>query len=151
MRLLSLAALLLAGCLDTTKCKMPSSWTPCAGQTAQPGASGTPPAITSLSLPTCAYVENPMVAGPIHVVDPDADTMTLKASFYIGQRVNEVDVPVPFNDAASADWIDTVAIKVVESGGGGKLSEGTREVRLKITDKAGNQSVPYCGSLSLIN
>jgi hypothetical protein len=143
-----IAALLVAGCLDTTKCKLPSAWKPCAGENAQPGASGTPPGIASLTLPTCAYVETPTVTGTIHVVDPDADTTLVKASFYIGMRVDEVEVPVPAADAASADWTDTIDVTVMNSGG--TLTEGSRDVRLKITDRAGNQSVPYCNTLSLI-
>ena len=142
--------MLLAGCLDTNKCKMPSNWSPCAGETVEPGASGTPPGIASLTLPTCAFVENPSVSGPIHVVDPDADTTTLKASFYIGARVDETDVPIPGTDAASADWTDTISITVSDASGG-TLMPGSRDVRIKITDRAGNQSIPYCGTLALIN
>jgi hypothetical protein len=150
VRVFVIAALLLGGCIDTTKCKQPSAWKPCAGESAQPGASGTPPGIVSLSMPTCAYVENPTVAGTMRVVDPDADTTTLKASFYVGPRVDEVDVPIPGADAALGDWTDTIYI-TVSSGGGGTVGEGTRDVRIKIVDHAGNQSVPYCNSLSLIN
>jgi hypothetical protein len=143
-----LFALLFTGCLDTAKCKQPSAWKPCTGENAQPGASGTPPGIVSLTMPTCAYVESPTVTGTIHVVDPDADTTLVKASFYIGPRIDEVDVPIPVADAVSADWTDSISVTVVSSGG--TLSEGSRDVRLKVTDHAGNQSVPYCNSMALI-
>lgn len=149
VRILAIAALVAAGCIDTAKCKQPSEWKPCAGESAQPGASGTPPRIVSLSMPTCAYVESPTVSGSIHVVDPDADTTTLKASFYVGPRVDEVDVPVPAADAALADWTDSIFVTVTSSGSG-TVSEGTRDVRLKITDRAGGQSLPYCNTLTLV-
>jgi len=45
---------LAAGCVDTSKCHAPVDWKPCAGESAEPGSSGSPPSIVQLTLPTCA-------------------------------------------------------------------------------------------------
>jgi hypothetical protein len=149
VRPFALAALCLAGCIDTQKCHQPSDWKPCAGETAQPGASGTPPTVLALSLPTCAFVESPMVLGTLHASDPDADAQVLKASFYVGPRVDESEVQLPASDASAADWTDQIAVTVVRKGGGAP-SEGTSDVRIKLTDRAGGQSAPFCGTLTLL-
>src|SRR4051812_174849 len=80
---------LAAGCVDTARCHMPTDWKPCAGESAQPGASGTPPAIVELSLPTCANLASPLIMGTLRVSDPDGDAQVLKATFFTGMRNNE--------------------------------------------------------------
>jgi hypothetical protein len=152
VRPFALAALLCAaGCVDTNKCHMATAWLPCAGETAQPGASGTPPTIVELALPTCGFVDSPTVTGTIHVSDPDADSQLVKITFFAGKRVNEIELPIAAANAAMTDWSDALSVAVgAESGGGGMSTEGTFDVRIKVTDRAGNQSQPYCGSIALL-
>ncbi len=146
--LLTLAA--LAGCVDTTHCHMATDWKPCAGEVAQPGASGTPPGIVELSLPTCAYLDDPTLSGTLHVTDPDGDAQTVKAAFYAGMRLDEVDVTLPDSGRSGTEWTGTVVLSTVANGGTAPMMQETDDVIIKVTDRAGGQSVPFCGSFSLV-
>src|SRR3954463_16246123 len=78
-----------AGCVDTTKCHMAVEWKACPGEAAQAGASGTPPTIVELSLPTCVSINAPTVTGTLRATDPDGDAQVIKATLYIGMRNSE--------------------------------------------------------------
>lgn len=137
-------ALALAGCVDTTACHMATDWKPCAGEKAQPGAGGTPPSIVALSLPTCAFLDSPTVIGTLHVTDPESDAQTLDATFSAGPRINVSQVQLPDSGRAGTEWSGPLALTSQAK------SEGTYDVRIKITDVGGNQSLPYCGTLTLL-
>lgn len=144
-----MAALALAGCVDSARCKLPSDWQPCAGAAAQPGASGTPPTILRLSLPTCAFVASPTVSGTLEVSDPDGDAQTFKATFSVGVRTDESEVQLPDVGRSGNDWSGSAQLTVMPAGGGA-AGEGSYDVRAKVTDRAGGQSAPRCGTLTLL-
>jgi hypothetical protein len=137
------------GCVDTSKCHAPSDWKPCAGESAQPGASGTPPSIIELSLPTCAYVDSPTVMGTLRVTDPDGDAQVLKATFYTGMRNNEDELELDDAERSGNEWSGPFAV-VLQGAAGGMLMEGSDDVRMKVTDRAGGQSVPFCNAIALV-
>src|SRR5215471_12773446 len=103
---------------------MPSNWKPCSGQPAEPGASGTPPSITQLSLPTCATINSPLVTGTLSVTDPDGDAQVLKATFFTGARNNEDEVQLDDAGRSGNDWSGSFAV-VIQGAGGGMLMEGS--------------------------
>jgi hypothetical protein len=144
-----LASLALVGCVDTRTCHTASAWKPCPGQTAQPGASGTPPTIVALSLPTCAYLDTPQVMGMLHVSDPDGDAQVVKATFFTGARSNESEVQLPDSGRSGNEWSGTLSLTLV-GGNGGMLMEGSNDVVVKVTDRAGGQSVPFCNSIAVV-
>jgi hypothetical protein len=138
-----------AGCIDTShRCHEPVAWQPCPGAAAQPGASGVPPAITSLMLPTCAFVDAPSANGTLAVSDGDGDAQTVKASFYAGPRVAEAELQLDDARRMGNDWRGAVGLAV--PGGSQMASELTFDVRVKVTDRAGNQSAPVCNTFSLV-
>ena len=142
------ATLLVAGCVDS-KCHVPSDWKPCAGATAEPGASGSPPSIVELSLPTCANLSSPTVMGTLHVTDPDGDAQVLKATFYAGMRINEDELELDDAGRSGNDWSGSFSV-VLRGPSGGMLMEGSDDVHMKVTDRAGAQSVPFCNTLSIV-
>ncbi len=151
MRLL-LALLLAAGgagCVDTRTCHNPQTWKVCPNTVAEPGASGTPPAITSLSLPTCVYLATPIATGTMHVTDPDSDQHLVKATFFAGVRTNESELPLDAAHQSGTEWDGPLNIEIVGAGGG-MLMESTDDVVIEVTDAAGGQSVPYCGTMSVV-
>lgn len=143
------AALCVSGCVDTKACHTATVWKPCAGETAEPGASGTPPSIGDLELPTCAYLDAPTVTGSLHVSDPDGDAQVVKATFYQGARNNESEVELDDAGRSGDDWSGTFAITIVGSMGG-MVMESTDDARIKVTDLAGGQSVPFCNSIAIV-
>jgi hypothetical protein len=151
VRLLVASAVVLvaAGCVDQSKCHMPSDWKPCAGQTAQPGASGTPPMIVQLSLPTCAYLDSPLVTGTLRVDDPDADQQVLKATFFTGARNNEDELQLDDAGRSGNEWSGNLSV-VLQGAMGGMLMEGSDDVVMKVTDRAGGQSAPFCNSIAIV-
>ena len=144
----SLVALAAAGCVDS-KCHMPSDWKPCPGEPAQPGASGTPPTIVQLSLPTCAPISAPLVTGTLRVSDPDGDAQVLKATFFTGMRNNEAEVQLDDAERSGGDWSGSFGI-IIQGSGGSMLTEGSDDVVMKVTDRAGGQSVPFCNSIAIV-
>lgn len=145
-RALLVAAALLAGCVDTTRCHMPSDWKPCAGESAQPGAGGTPPAIVQLSAPTCAYVTDPAVQGKLHVTDPESDAVVAHVTFSAGARVDETDIDLPDAGRMGTEWSGDIVLRSMAA----TTMESSLDVRVKVTDLAGNQSVPFCNTLSFV-
>ncbi len=144
------AAFIAAGCADSAACHMPTAWKPCAGEVAQPGASGSPPSIVDLSLPTCAYLDAPLVTGTMRVTDPDGDAQVLKATFFTGTRNNESELQLDDADRSGNDWSGTFSVVIVGASGG-MVMEGSDDVRIKVTDRAGAQSVPYCSSIAIVH
>jgi hypothetical protein len=140
---------LAAGCVDTAKCHMPTDWKPCAGETAQPGASGTPPTIVELSLPTCAALASPLIMGTLRVSDPDGDAQVLKATFFTGMRNNEDELQLDDSGRNGNEWSGNFSV-VLQGPGGGMLMEGSDDVVMKVTDRAGAQSVPMCSSVAIV-
>jgi hypothetical protein len=138
----------VAACVDTNKCHMPSDWKPCSGEMAQPGAGGTPPTIVSLSMPTCAYVDTPSASGALHVSDPEGDAQVVKATFYAGARVNESEVQLPDAGRSGNDWTGMLTLTV--PGTMQVQMPRSLDVRIKVTDRAGNQSAPVCNTFSLV-
>lgn len=138
-------ALAGAGCVDEKACHMATAWKPCANTKAQPGAGGTPPAITMLSLPTCAFLDSPTVQGTMHVTDPESDAQLVSFTFSAGPRINVSQFQLPDAGRAGTEWDGGIAIMSLAK------SEGTYDVRIKIDDIAGNQSVPYCGTLTMLH
>jgi len=145
----SWAALVLAGCVDTKQCHMAVDWKPCPGETAQAGASGTPPSIVELSLPTCAFVDAPVVMGTLRVTDPDGDAQIVKATFYTGMRNNEDELQLDDAGRSGNDWSGSFSV-ALQGAGGAMVMEGSDDVVIKVTDRAGAQSVPYCNSIALV-
>jgi hypothetical protein len=145
----SFVALAAAGCVDTTKCHTATEWKPCAGEAAQAGASGTPPSIVELSLPTCVSINAPTVTGTVRVTDPDGDAQVLKATLYIGQRNTEDEQQLADSLRSGNDWSGTIAV-VLQGAGGGMLAEGSNDVVMKVTDRAGGQSVPFCNTIAAV-
>src|SRR5512146_2238048 len=137
----SWAALVAAGCVDTTQCPLAVDWNPCPGEPAQAGASGTPPSIVQLSLPTCAFLDAPTVTGTLRVTDPDGDAQIVKATLYSGMRVNEDELQLDDAGRSGNDWSGGLVV-ALQSGGGGMVMEGSDDVVVKVTDRAGAQSVP---------
>jgi hypothetical protein len=136
--LVAASVAVLAGCADDVKCHTPSSWPPCANATAEPGASGTPPTITSLVVPTCAYTSDPQVAGPLMYMDPDGDAQTVKVSLYVGPRQSESELTLPPKGTSVPL---TIAIPMA--------MEGSYDVRVKVTDRQGGQSAPVCNTVTI--
>jgi hypothetical protein len=147
MKRLVLMALVAAGCVDATKCHMPSAWQPCAGGVAEPGASGTPPTIAMLSLPTCAYVATPQVSGTLHVTDPDSDAQIVKITISQGPRLGETEVALPDAGRSGTDW--TGALSVAIPMPMALQQQSSYDVSIKVTDRAGGQSAPVCDSITL--
>jgi hypothetical protein len=143
------AALAVAGCVDTKTCHVPSAWKPCAGETAEPGASGTPPSIVELSLPTCAYLTAPLVTGTLHATDPDGDVQVLKATSFQGARTMESELELDDLDRSGNDWSGDFTISVTMSSGTTPM-ESSVDVVMKVTDRAGAQSVPFCNTIALV-
>lgn len=151
MRLLAaLAAVLLAGCVDTRTCHMPQAWKPCPNTAAQPGAAGTPPAIVDLSLPTCVFVDTPQATGTLHVTDPDGDAAVLKATFFQGRRNNESELMLSDANRSGSEWSGGITIVLTGAGGSGMLTESTADVVVKVVDAQGAQSVPFCNTISAV-
>jgi hypothetical protein len=142
------AALCLAACVDTKTCHMPSQWKPCAGQSAQPGASGAPPSIVELSIPTCAYKDAPIVSGTARISDPDGDAQVLKATSFQGMRNAESELELDDVRRSGNDWAGDFAVAV--AGMDTMLMEGDIDVVMKVADRAGAQSVPYCNTVSIV-
>lgn len=150
VRLASLALVLAAaGCVDTSKCHAPSDWKPCAGETAEPGSSGMPPTIVQLSMPTCGYVDSPTVKGTLHVTDPDGDAQVVKSTLFMGARSNEAEVQLDDAGRNGNEWSGDLLLSIMTAAGGMAM-QGTSDVRVKVTDRAGGQSVPYCNSIALV-
>jgi hypothetical protein len=143
------AALAAAGCVDTKQCHMAVDWKPGPGATAQAGASGTPPSIVELALPTCAFVDAPMVTGTLRVTDPDGDAQVAKATLYSGMRASEDELQLDDAGRNGNDWSGGLVV-TLQSAGGGMVMESSDDVVIKVTDRAGAQSVPYCNSIALV-
>jgi hypothetical protein len=148
MRALWLVVPLSVACVDTSKCHQATAWKPCPGEAAQPGASGTPPTIVSLSLPTCAYLAAPAASGELHVSDPDGDAQVVKGSFYAGPRVDESELQLSDGGRAGNEWMGALTLAV--PGTMPTRQPLSYDVRIKVTDRAGNQSAPVCNTFSLV-
>ena len=153
-RLVSIAALAVlgaaAGCVDTTRCHTAVDWKPCAGETAEPGASGTPPQIVELSLPTCASVDAPTVSGTLHVTDADGDAQVLKVALTSGgMRSDETELELDDAGRSGNDWSGSFSLMVTGSMGG-MVMQGSDDVRVKVTDRAGGQSLPLCNTIAIV-
>ena len=140
---------LAAGCVDTTKCHVPVDWKPCAGSTAEPGSSGSPPTIVELSIPTCAYLSAPSVKGTLRASDPDGDAQVVKFALYTGEHNNEAEIQLDDAGRSGNDWIGEFTL-VVSASAGGMLMEGSSDIQAKVTDRAGAQSVTFCNSIALV-
>jgi hypothetical protein len=147
--LAAIVALAAAGCGPDSKCHMPIDWKPCAGQTAQPGSSGTPPTILELSLPTCAYVDTPTATGTLRVTDPDGDAQVLKLTLFDGARENEAEIQLDDAARSGNEWTGQFVVAITGSSGG-KVMEGSSDLHAKVTDRAGAQSVPFCNSIAIV-
>ena len=145
----SWAALVAAGCVDTKQCHLAVDWKPCPGEPAQAGASGTPPSIVQLSLPTCAFLDAPTVTGTLRVTDPDGDAQVVKATLYTGMRANEDELQLDDAGRSGNDWSGGLVV-ALQSSGGGMAMESSDDVVIKVTDRAGAQSVPFCNSIALV-
>jgi hypothetical protein len=145
----TLAALGSASCVDTKACHTAVAWKPCAGETAQPGASGTPPSIVALELPTCANLDAPTVTGTLSVTDPDGDAQVAKVTFYTGARNDESEAQLDDLGRSGNDWSGSFSV-LITGANGGMLMEGSDDVRVKVTDRAGGQSVPFCNSIAVV-
>lgn len=152
MRLFGCIALVavVAGCVDQKTCHQPAAWKPCPNTRAEPGASGTPPAIVELSLPTCVYVDTPVAMGSLHVSDPDGDATVVKATFFQGVRNNESELPLDAAHRSGTEWSGSFAVTLVGGGASGMLTESTDDVMVKVVDAAGAQSVPYCNTIAAL-
>ncbi|MDB4970408.1 MAG: hypothetical protein JWN44_6097 [Myxococcales bacterium] len=151
LRVALLPTLMMAGglgCIDTKTCHNPTAWKLCPGESAQPGGGGAPPSIVELALPTCTYAEDATVLGTMRVTDPDGDAAVVKATFFIGARVNESEIALPDSGRAGNEWSGPLGVQIMSNGGA--ASEGTRDVKLKVTDRAGAQSAPYCNTLTVV-
>ena len=141
VRLLAIG-LLVGGCVDAVKCHAPEPWPACAGAPAEPGATGMPPAITSLMMPSCAYVASPAVSGTIAIADPDGDTALIKTSLYLGARLSETETMLPLQTAK--DFSGTFVVVVPMA------APGAYDVRVKAVDRAGGQSAPLCNTVTIL-
>src|SRR4051794_25939397 len=128
---------------------MPTPWKVCAGEVAEPGSSGTPPSIAELSVATCAYVDAPQFMGTLHANDPDGDAQVLKATSHQGVRTKESELLLDDAHRSGNDWSGSFTLLLVSTGTG-MLMEGTNDVVMKVVDRAGAQSVPYCGSVTIV-
>jgi hypothetical protein len=141
-----LAPLVLGACVDTNKCGLPQQWQPCAGESPEPGASGSPPGIQSLAMPTCAYVDNPIITGTLQVSDADGDAEVVHmTTSQGGMRLAEADT---FLDSVGTrtgnDWTGPLVLTI--SG----TTPASFDIRVKVDDVAGNQSLPVCNTVSLV-
>jgi hypothetical protein len=152
VRLACIVLLALAsGCVDTSKCHTPVDWKPCAGDVAEPGSSGSPPTIVELSTPSCAYLDSPTLMGSLHVSDPDGDAQLIRAATYTGGlHSNEVDIDLDDAGRNGNEWTGTLTLSITGASGGMPM-EGTSDVRVKVTDRAGAQSVSFCNSVALVH
>jgi hypothetical protein len=142
-------ALAGAGCVDG-KCHNATAWKPC-GDPAEPGASGTPPSIVSLAAPSCAYLDSPSLTVSLHVTDPDADAQTIKISFFNGGvRAGESELELDDAERDGNDWSGSFGLGIAGAGGGMPML-GSDDVRVKVTDRAGGQSAPFCNSIAIVN
>jgi hypothetical protein len=88
--------------------------------------------------------------GSLHVSDPDGDAQLIRAAIYTGgTRGNEVDIELDDAGRSGSEWTGQVTL-TISSGSGGMLMEGTSDVRVKVTDRAGAQSAPFCNSIALV-
>lgn len=140
-----LAPLLVGGCVDLNKCGIPQAWKPCAGQTSEQGATGTPPAIVSLMMPTCAYVDNPIVTGTLKVSDADGDEKVAHVTTSQGgARLAEADTQLDPSLQSMNDWTGPLLLTVSGS------TPASFDIRVKVDDVAGGQSVPVCNTVTLV-
>jgi len=146
-----LVALAASGCVDTTRCHTPVDWKPCAGDVAEPGSSGSPPTIVQLTIPSCGYLDSPMVMGSLHISDPDGDAQMIRAAIYTsGLHGNEVDIDLDDAGRNGNEWMGTLTLSITGASGGMAM-EGSSDVRVKVTDRAGGQSVSFCNSVALVH
>ena len=139
-----------AGCVDTKTCHNAVDWKPCAGQVAEPGASGSPPEIVQLSAATCAYLTAPSVAATLHVTDVDGDAQVIKATITTGgMRADESELELDDAERNGNDWSGGFTIAVTGSAGGMPM-QSSSDVSIKVTDRAGAQSIPFCNSIALV-
>jgi hypothetical protein len=140
-------AVAVAGCVDVHRCHDPVAWRVCDGESAQPGASGAAPAIVALVLPTCANVNAPTVSGVLHISDADGDAQLVKMSLFAGTRIAESELPLDDAGRTGNDWEGTYELAPPVQ----MRQATTYQVRLKVTDRAGNQSAPLCAAFSIID
>jgi hypothetical protein len=139
-------ALLAAGCVDVHRCHDPVAWRVCDGEHAQPGAGGTPPTIEALVLPTCANLDAPTVSGELHVSDPDGDAQRVLATLSASARLAETETQLDDAGRRGNDWQGTWAFTPTQM----QRQQGSYRLRVKVTDRAGNQSAPLCSDFALI-
>ncbi|HEY2749228.1 MAG TPA: hypothetical protein VGL86_31640 [Polyangia bacterium] len=143
-------ALASAGCVSG-KCHTPTAWKPCSGDSAEPGATGTPPTIVSLDVPTCAFLDSPSVSASLHVTDPDGDAQVIEVSYFNGGvRVDESNIELDDADRSDNDWSGSFGLLLMAPGGGMPMP-GSDDVRVKVTDRQGGQSAPFCNSIAIVN
>lgn len=136
---------LLGGCVDLNKCGLQQTWKPCAGETSEPGASGSPPSIVSFVMPTCAYVDAPVLTGTLNVSDADSDEQVAHVTtFQGGVRLAEADTVLDPSLLSGMNWSGPVLLTVAGS------SPASFDVRVKVDDVAGGQSQPVCNTVSLV-
>jgi hypothetical protein len=142
---LLLAPLLVGGCVDTNKCGLPQAWQTCAGQTSEEGATGHPPTIVSLSMPTCAYVDNPIITGTLHVSDAEGDEQVAHVTTSQGgARLAEADTQLDKSLQTGNDWTGPLLLTVSGS------TPASFDIRVKVDDVAGGQSIPVCRTVTLV-
>jgi hypothetical protein len=144
---LAVLALPTFGCVDVHRCHDPVPWRVCDGETAQPGASGAPPSILALVLPTCANLDGPTVTGTLHVTDPDSDAQLVKLTVFSGARLSESEAALDDASRTTTDWEGTYALSLPTT----QRREASYQLRLKVTDRAGNQSAPLCSTFTLLD
>src|SRR5205823_11452500 len=108
-----------------------------------------PPTIVQLSIPTCAYLSAPSVTGSLHVTDPDGDAQVLKFALYTGMHNNEAELQLDDAGRSGNDWTGEFTF-ALSGASGGMLMEGSSDIRAKVTDRAGAQSVPFCNSVAIV-
>ena len=136
----------LGGCVDLNKCGIATTWKPCAGETAEVGALGDPPQIKSFTMPTCAYVDAPVLSGMLTVFDNQGDQQVAHVTTYQGgARLDEADTVLDaahFTDKMT--WTGPISLTVAGS------SPASFDIRIKVDDFNGGQSAPVCNTVSLV-
>jgi hypothetical protein len=100
-----------------------------------------------LLLPTCANFDQATVSGPLQVSDPDGDAQLVKLTLAAGARLSESELPLDDAGRSGNDWQGSYELTVSSP----DRQQATYQVRLKVTDRAGNQSVPLCSDFSVID
>jgi hypothetical protein len=81
------------------------------------------------------------------VSDADGDAQLVKLTLSAGARLSESELALDDGGRSGNDWQGSYELTVSSQ----DRQQTTYQVRLKVTDRAGNQSAPFCSDFSMID